>query len=108
MSFVVPNLDNDMHDGTVAQGDAWLQHNLAGYVTWATAHDSILVLTWDEDDRSADNQIPTIIVGGHVKPGRYGEHLTHYGLLRTLEDLYGVTPLGESAKAPPVTDIWQN
>ena len=108
VAFVVPNLDNDMHDGTVAQGDQWLQHNLAGYVTWAKAHNSVLVLTWDEDDRSADNQIPTIIVGEHIKPGKYDEHITHYGVLRTLEDLYGLPPIGESAKAAPVTDIWQN
>jgi phosphatidylinositol-3-phosphatase len=107
LSVVIPNLDNDMHDGTVAQGDQWLQANLGGYVTWAQAHRSVLVLTWDEDDRSAENQIPTIIVGSHVTAGRYSEHVTHYRLLRTLEYLYDLAPIGASADTPPVTDIWQ-
>ena len=29
VSFVIPNLDNDMHDGTIAQADTWLYNNLS-------------------------------------------------------------------------------
>jgi hypothetical protein len=106
LSFVIPNLNHDMHDGTIGQGDAWLKQNLAGYAQWATAHNSVLVLTWDEDDGSEDNQIPTIIVGAHVKAGRYGEHVTHYRVLRTLESWFDVAPLGQAAAVDPITDIW--
>jgi len=109
LSFVVPNLDNDMHDmhdGTIAQADRWLQRHLGRYVTWAGTHNSLLVLTWDEDDRSQGNRIPTVITGAHVTAGRYSERLTHYRLLRTLEFRLGLAPIGASARTTPVRDIW--
>jgi phosphatidylinositol-3-phosphatase len=59
LSFVVPNLQDDMHDGTVAQGDTWLHNNIDGYAQWAKTHNSLLVVTWDEDDNSSANHIPT-------------------------------------------------
>lgn len=106
LSFVVPNLDHDMHNGTIAQGDQWLQRNLGSYAQWAAGHNSLLVLTWDEDDHSAHNQIPTIITGASVKPGRYSEHVTHYRLLRTLQACEALPPIGHSANTTPITDIW--
>ncbi len=39
VSFVIPNLCHDMHDCSVATGDAWLRAHLRGYVSWATTHD---------------------------------------------------------------------
>lgn len=107
LSFVIPNLLDDMHDGTVAQGDTWLRDNLDAYVQWASTHNSLLIVTWDEDDNSQNNQIPTLFVGAHVTPGRYTEHITHYSVLRTLQDAYGLAPLGNSATATPITDVWQ-
>jgi len=106
VSFVIPNLDHDMHDGTVADSDAWLRAHLSGYAAWARAHRSLLVLTWDEDDRSQDNNIPTVIAGGSVKAGRYAERVDHYGLLRTIEDAYKLEAIGASAAAEPITSIW--
>jgi acid phosphatase len=107
LSFVIPNLAHDMHDGTIAQGDRWLRQHLAGYVTWARSHNSLLVLTWDEDDTGHGNLIPTIIVGAHVKAGNYSEHVTHYRMLRTLEALERLAPLGQAAATRPITDIWK-
>ncbi|MBN9610164.1 MAG: acid phosphatase [Actinobacteria bacterium] len=106
VSFVIPNLDHDMHNGTIAEGDAWLRTHLGDYVDWATTHDSLLVLTWDEDDGGHGNRIPTIIVGAHVQPGSYGEYVNHYRLLRTLDELEGLPPTGDAASATPITDIW--
>lgn len=106
VSFVVPNLDHDMHDGTIAQGDAWLQSNLDGYVSWAKTHNSLLVVTWDEDDFSQNNQIATIMAGQRIVPGNYGETINHYNVLRTLEDAFGLSPLGASASAAPILDVW--
>jgi hypothetical protein len=106
VSFVVPNLLNDMHDGSVATGDAWLQQHLDGYAQWAKTHHSLLVVTWDEDDSSANNQIPTIFVGGPVQPGSYPEPINHYNVLRTIEDAYGLPYAGASATATPITDTW--
>jgi arylsulfatase A-like enzyme len=106
VSFVVPNLDNDMHDGTVAQGDTWLKQNLDGYVQWAKTHNSVFVLTFDEDDNGPANQIPTIITGAGVTTGDYSENISHYNVLRTIEDAYGLPHAGQSASATPITDIW--
>ena len=98
--------EHDLHDGTIQQGDAWLQANLVGSVRGARRHDSVLVLTWDEDDGTAGNHIATIVVGQGVHPGRYGEPVSHDNGLRTIEEMYGLPPLGASATAAPITDIW--
>jgi hypothetical protein len=58
-----------MHDGTIEQGDSWLQQHLDGYVQWAWANNSLLIVTWDEDDFTSTNRIPTIFVGPMVQPG---------------------------------------
>jgi len=107
VSFVIPNLNDDMHDGTVQEGDAWLKANLDAYVQWANANNSLLIVTWDEDDSGGDNQIATIICGQMVQPGLYPETINHYNTLRTVEDLYGLPPSGSAAQAAPITDIWK-
>jgi Phosphoesterase family len=51
---------DDMHDGTVAQGDAWLSKNVAALLSspaFTTQH-SLLFITWDENDDSPGNQVP--------------------------------------------------
>jgi hypothetical protein len=97
VSFVIPDLDHDMHDGTVAQADRWLRAHVAGYANWARRHRSLLIVTWDEG--SGDNRIPTIAVGAGVRRGRAHQRVTHYNLLRTLEDAYHLRPLGNAASA---------
>ena len=106
VSFVIPDLEHDMHDGTMGQANQWLDDHLGRYAAWAPAHRSILVLTFDEDDQSANNRILTIVTGAFVRPGRYAERIDHYRLLRTLTDAYHLHPLGAAAATPPVTDIW--
>jgi len=107
VSFVVPNLRNDMHDGTVAEADAWLRTNVDGYRRWAGSHNSLLVVTWDEDDYGAANQILTVLVGPMVRPGAYDQRITHDDLLRTLEDLTGAQPVGRSAEAHAIAGVWR-
>lgn len=106
VSFVIPNLCDDMHSCDVATGDSWLRTNLAGYLAWAREHNSLLVITFDESDDSPSNQIATIVLGPMAVAGRYGEYVDHYRLLRTLEDMYRLPLLGHSAQAAPITDIW--
>ena len=106
LSFVIPNLNDDMHDGSVRTGDTWLKNNLSAYATWAKANNSLLIVTWDEDDYTESNQIPTIIEGAGVKTGHYSEQINHYNLLATLEQMYGLSPVGSSSGAATITDIW--
>ena len=103
VSFVVPNLCNDMHDCGVAAGDRWARAHLPAYVDWARQHDSLLVVTFDEDDGSTANHIATFLVGPMVTPGTSDQRVDHYSLLRTLEDMYGLPPLGHAADATPLT-----
>ena len=111
VSLVIPNIVNDMHDGSIATGDTWLKDHLDAYVRWARTHHSLLILTWDEGRRSfwifGNNHIPTILVGEMVHPGVYDRRVDHYDMLRTLLDMYALAPMGKSAKAKPITGIWQ-
>ena len=106
VSFVVPNLCDDMHDCGVAAGDRWARDHLAGYATWARQHNSLLVVTFDEDNGSAENHIATVLVGSMVEPGASAQRIDHYSLLRTLEDMYGLSPLGAAADAAPMAGVW--
>ncbi|MBS4172707.1 alkaline phosphatase family protein [Bacillus sp. FJAT-49736] len=107
VSFVIPTLRNDMHDGTIRQADDWLKQHLDAYVKWAKTHNSLLIVTWDEDDNSASNKIPTFFVGPMIKKGTYSEKVNHFDLLRTIEDLYGLSHAGASKNAHPITNIWR-
>jgi hypothetical protein len=111
VAFVVPNLYNDQHgDGFISNrtlirdSDDWLKDNIGAYAQWAVTHNSLLIVTWDEDDNddSPANHIPTIMVGAQVKPGKYDQRIDHYGVLRMIEDFYGLPRAGASADAAPI------
>jgi len=106
ISFVIPNQDHDMHDGTINQADTWLKTNLDSYVKWAKTHNSLLIVQWDEDDFTTTNQIPTLFVGPMVKAGNYSENINHFNVLRTLEDMYALPTVSKSTTATPITDVW--
>jgi phospholipase C len=105
VSFVVPNQLNDMHSGLVRTGDRWLRDHIRSYARWAPKHNSLLVVTWDEGHGSG-NQIATIITGAGVKRGMKKQFVNHYSLLRTIEDMYGLPHLGNSAAAQPMTSAF--
>jgi acid phosphatase len=106
VAFVIPNLLNDMHDGTVMQADTWLQKHLGSYASWAGKNNSLLIVTFDEDDYKADNHIFTLFYGARIKPGQYAAKVDHYSVLRTIEGIEGVPPIGASAQAEPIVGIW--
>jgi hypothetical protein len=106
VSFVVPNLCDDMHDCGVPAGDRWASDHLPAYVTWAQQHNSLLVVTFDEDNGSSANHIATLLVGPMVRSGTSDQRVDHYSLLRTLEDMYRLPPLGKAAGAAPLGGIW--
>jgi hypothetical protein len=114
ISFVIPNLIHDMHNGktfeSIKAGDMWLKENLGDYYKWAKDNHSLLILTFDENDHglmgltnpavpkpARRNRIVTILAGASIKPGQYdeGKGVTHVNLLRTLESMYGLDRSGE-------------
>jgi hypothetical protein len=63
VSYVIPNLCNNMHDCSVATGDTWLKNKLKSYADWATTHNSVLIVDFDEDDFTTTNRVPTVFTG---------------------------------------------
>jgi Phosphoesterase family. len=106
VSVVVPNLCHDMHSCSVATGDDWARQNVSSYASWAQTHNSLLLITFDEADHGPGNHIATILVGPMVRPGDTSQRIDHYGVLRTLEDMYGLPPVGGAIDARPLTGIW--
>jgi hypothetical protein len=106
VSFVIPGLDHDMHDGSVRDGDSWLKAHFGTYAEWAKNNNSLLIVTFDEDDNDSENHIPTIIYGAHVRPGRYSERITHYSVLSTILAVYNLPPFAECVTTPPIRAIW--
>jgi hypothetical protein len=127
VAFVVPNLLNDMHDGSdlsvqVKTGDNWLRDHLQDYYRWARDNNSLLIVTFDEsnhgvpqatDPRSNDpvvkNRIATVFAGAGVKPGAYpeGVGINHVSILRTIEAMYGLQKSGSqqpNAEAAGISD----
>lgn len=106
VTFVHGNDQQSMHDGNIRAGDTWVKNTFGGYASWAKTHNSVLIVTWDEDDFTPANHIPTVLSGAHVRPGTYGETVDHYNVLRTVEDMYGLPHLANDASAAPITDTW--
>lgn len=106
VSFVIPDLCGDMHNCSVATGDTWLRDHLGSYVTWAKSNDSLLILTFDENDGATGNKIATVFSGAGIKPGVYSSPIDHYSVLRTIEDAYGLPPVGNTAERSPITGPW--
>ena len=106
VAFVTPNMCDDMHDCSIATGDGWLQSNLDAYAQWAKTHNSLLIVTFDEDNSLSLNHIYTAFVGAHVATGTYSEKITHYTVLRTIESAYGLAAIGGAASVSPITDVW--
>ncbi|BFU47778.1 alkaline phosphatase family protein [Krasilnikovia sp. MM14-A1004] len=106
VAFVIPDLCHDMHDCPKDQADRWLKRQFAPYISWAASHNSLFILTFDEDNRTDHNHIPTIIAGARVKPGQYSSRLDHYHLLRTIQAMYRLRPTGHSADRAALTSLW--
>lgn len=104
VSFVVPTLAHDMHDGSRKAGDDWLKANLSNYASWARTNNSLLIITWDEDDSNEDNKIPTVFYGAGLRNGTVVRGTwTHHNMLRTLEEMYGSsTHAGSAALVRPI------
>jgi hypothetical protein len=107
VSFVIPTQLHDMHDGTIAQGDTWLKDNLNNYIQWSKTHNSIFIMTFDEDNGSSGNRIATILVGQSILAGvASSQSVNHYNLLATLEDMTGLPRIGNAVGAQALTGIF--
>jgi hypothetical protein len=112
-SFITPNACHDTHDCPVSTGDQWLASEVPQILSspaYRAGH-TVLFITWDEGEGGtasdcATNQsdvgchVATVIVSPSTPAGhRSGQLFNHYSLLRTTEDLLGLSPLGQAAGA---------
>jgi phosphatidylinositol-3-phosphatase len=119
-SFITPNLINDMHDGTVTDGDTWLSRNLPAILgsTEYRSGSTVVFITWDEGEGGgyasgepcATNttdvscHVATLVISPSTKAGtRSGTLFNHYSLLATAEQLLGLPELGMAAAYPAMT-----
>jgi hypothetical protein len=108
-SLVVPNLCHDMHDCSVERGDTWLGGFLKPLLGSDQLENSVIFVVTDEpSDVNPTAAVPALALGPLVKAGlTYSRRTSHYGLLRTIEDAWGLPLLGHSAQARPITGIWR-
>jgi len=105
LTFVTPNLMDDMHDGTIQQGDKWLSAFVPKVLSSSQyqAGSLALFIVWDENDgpdHAAGNQAPCIVVAPSVRPGtKAAKWFDHYSLLATWEDLLGRPRLANAVGA---------
>ena len=113
VAFAIPDMDYDMHNSgnpgdsaAISRGDKWLKDNLGAYVAWAKDHNSLLILTFDEDQFTPNNHILTIFAGANIEPGKYPEKISHYNVLNTLQALYGLH-VTDTTQNFVIRDIWK-
>ena len=112
---ITPNLCDDMHDSCaplndpIRQGDSWLSRQVPPILaSRAYRHDGVLVITWDEGE-NGDGPIGLIVLSPLAKGRGYANsiHYTHSSTLRTLQEIFGVTPLlGDAAHATDLRDLF--
>ncbi len=113
VSFVVPNMCNDGHDvcaplnNSTLQYDTWIKNNLDAYKQWCVNNNSLLIVTYDEDDFTTTNKIATVFYGANVVQGAYSQTINHYSVLRTVEDAFRLSShAGSAASASPIDFCW--
>jgi len=115
-NFITPSLCDDMHDtcapfyDSVKQGDTWLQQNLPTILnSQAYQNGGVVFITWDEGE-GGDGPIGMIVLAQDAKGDGYSNtiHYTHSSTLRTIEEIFGLTPfLGDAANATDLRDLFK-
>lgn len=116
-NYITPNLCNDMHNKSdcasrdaVNNGDTWLSTQIPMILdSQAYADGGVLIITWDEGYHDNDGPIGLILLSPNAKGNGYTStiHYTHSSTLRTLQELFGVTPLlGDAANATNLSDLF--
>src|SRR5438094_32465 len=114
--FITPNLCDDGHDSCapvsdpIRQTDNWLAANVPAILN-STAYQTggALFITWDEGV-GGDGPIGMIVLSPYAKGGGYSNsiHYTHGSLLRTVEEIFGVSLLGDAAVQTDLSDLFSN
>lgn len=108
-NFITPNMINDMHDGTIADGDNWLKAFLPKITGSSAFNNSVVFVTFDEGTTNTNGggHIVTIPVTPDITAGcKVATTYSHYSLLRTIEQAWGLPLLGNAASATTMSFPW--
>lgn len=101
--MIVPNQTNDMHSASVRTGDDFLKAFLPSILDSAAFADgSLLIVTFDEGTSGigGGGHIATLLATPRMAPGtRFDADMNHYAVLRTIEEAWGLSPLGAASDA---------
>jgi hypothetical protein len=101
--WISPDVCNDTHDCNLATGDQWLEEVVPTILeSPAFSRNSLLVITYDEGygDEGGGGQVPTVMISPLLADStEIDTAVNHYGLLATIEDLFGLPRLGEAKTA---------
>jgi hypothetical protein len=106
-NFITPNICHDMHDCSIEVGDTWLSAEVPRIVASAAFQRGVVFITFDESE-NGDEPIGMIVLSPRAKPG-YGNSIpyTHSSTLRTIQEIFGVTPLlGDARNATSLADLF--
>ena len=109
-SLVIPNLCDDMHDGSVATGDAWLNAHVVPLLRASELRGGVVFVVFDEgtSDTDGGGRVEALAFAPTVRRGsRSARATSHYGLLRTIEDAWELPRLGLSRTGTPIGGIWK-
>jgi hypothetical protein len=111
--FIIPNNCHNTHNSStpgcgLADGDAWLAANMPA-VIGALGPTGLLVLTWDEDDSSANNHILTALVGPLVIPGAVSDQaVNHYTIVRMICEALGFPTFERATVEASIVNVWKS
>ncbi|HEY1160930.1 MAG TPA: alkaline phosphatase family protein [Terracidiphilus sp.] len=117
-SCIIPDVNDDAHNGTPQQADSWLQANvvtlLSSYSAFEEGGDGILIVDFDEAETS-----DTAYGGGHVSPVLWGPDVLvgytqtsttiyqHQSMLRTMMEALSLpNPPADAATAPSMSEFF--
>jgi hypothetical protein len=109
-SLLIPNLCDDMHDCSVATGDAWLKAHVVPLLHSRELRGGVVFVVFDEGstDTGGGGHVEALALGSTVRRGaRFRKATNHYGLLRTIEDAWHLPRLGLSSRGTPIGGIWK-
>ena len=112
-SFIVPDVMDDAHNGTLSEADTWLQINIAPLLSDSAFQSSgLLTITFDEGDQSdiqnGGGQVATLVISSAAKQGYQSTALyQHQSSLRLSLSASSVNTFpGMAASAPDMTEFF--
>lgn len=94
VGMLIPNLDHDAHDGSLARADTWLHGWLPRLLTGPdfTAGRLAIVVTDDENDGARGNGVLTVVVAPGLHHRVVTTPLDHYSVTRLYDEVVGAPP----------------